>query len=57
MPGNVIGGGALLLPKISRRNGELSPRPLQPGMPVRYDYEYRWMGTCNLFMFFQPRAG
>ena len=33
------------------------PRPLQPGKPVRYDYEYRRMGTCNLFMFFQPRAG
>jgi hypothetical protein len=33
------------------------PCPLQPGKPVRYDYEYRRMGTCNLFMFFQPRAG
>jgi len=33
------------------------PLPLQPGKPARYDYEYRRMGTCNLFMFFQPRAG
>ncbi len=33
------------------------PRPLQPGKPIRYDYEYRRMGTCNLFMCFQPRAG
>jgi hypothetical protein len=33
------------------------PLPLQPGKPVRYDYEYRRNGTCNLFMFFQPLAG
>ena len=33
------------------------PLPLQPGKPARYDYEYRRMGTCNLFMFFQPRVG
>lgn len=33
------------------------PWPLQPGKPARYDYEYRRMGTCNLFMFFQPLAG
>lgn len=33
------------------------PLPLQPGKPVRYDYEYRRNGTCNLFMFFQPMAG
>jgi hypothetical protein len=33
------------------------PLPLQSGKPIRYDYEYRRMGTCNLFMFFQPRAG
>lgn len=26
--------------------------PLQPGKPLRYDYEYRRNGTCNLFMFF-----
>jgi hypothetical protein len=33
------------------------PLPLQPGKPARYDYEYCRMGTCNLFMFFQPQAG
>jgi hypothetical protein len=33
------------------------PLSLQPGKPVRYDYEYRRNGTCNLFMFFQPLAG
>jgi hypothetical protein len=33
------------------------PLPLRPGKPVRYDYEYRRNGTCNLFMFFQPLAG
>ena len=32
------------------------PLPLQPGKPLRYDYEYRRNGTCNLFMFFQPLA-
>jgi hypothetical protein len=33
------------------------PRPVAPGRPARYDYEYRRDGTCNLFMFFQPLAG
>jgi len=33
------------------------PLPLQAGKPVRYDYEYRREGTCNLFMFLQPLAG
>ena len=33
------------------------PLPLRPGKPLRYDYEYRRNGTCNLFMFFQPLAG
>jgi hypothetical protein len=33
------------------------PLPMQPGKPIRYDYEYRRNGTCNLFMFFQPLAG
>jgi hypothetical protein len=33
------------------------PLPLQPGKPLRYDYEYRRNGTCNLFMLFQPLAG
>jgi uncharacterized small protein (DUF1192 family) len=29
-------------------------RPMQPGQPLRYDYEYERHGTCNLFMFFAP---
>jgi hypothetical protein len=33
------------------------PLPLRPGKPLRYDYEYRRNGTCNLFMFFQPLVG
>lgn len=33
------------------------PLPIRPGKPVRYDYEYRRNGTCNLFMFFQPLPG
>lgn len=33
------------------------PLPVEPGQPRRYDYEYRRMGSCNLFMIFQPAAG
>jgi hypothetical protein len=33
------------------------PLPPAPGKPARYDYEYRRERICNLFMFFQPRAG
>jgi hypothetical protein len=33
------------------------PLPLQPGKPIRYDYEYRREGTCNLFIFLEPLAG
>lgn len=33
------------------------PLALQAGQPRRYDYEYRRMGTCNLFLFFNPFAG
>lgn len=29
-----------------------SPQPMQPGRPVRYDYEYKRNGTTNLFIFF-----
>ena len=32
------------------------PLPVEPGQPLRYDYEYRRMGSCNLFMTFQPAA-
>jgi DDE superfamily endonuclease len=31
--------------------------PVRPGQPVRYDYEYRREGTCNLFMCFEPLQG
>ncbi len=33
------------------------PLPAAPGKPARYDYEYRRMGTCNLFACFEPKAG
>jgi hypothetical protein len=33
------------------------PLPMQAGKPRRYDYEYRRMGTCNLFLFFNPFTG
>jgi len=31
--------------------------PMQPGVPVREDYEYVRRGTCNLFGCFEPHAG
>ena len=34
-----------------------APLPMQAGQAERYDYEYRRMGTCNLFLFFNPFAG
>ena len=30
---------------------------LRPSQPVRYDDEYRWEGTCNPFMCFEPLQG
>jgi DDE superfamily endonuclease len=33
------------------------PLPAPPGHPVRYDYEYRREGSCNLFMFLEPLQG
>ena len=33
------------------------PLPAQPGHLLRYDYEYKREGTCNLFMFVQPHVG
>jgi DDE superfamily endonuclease len=32
-------------------------RPVKRGQPMRYDYEYRREGTCNLFMHFEPLQG
>jgi hypothetical protein len=31
--------------------------PAMPGHPVRYDYEYRREGSCNLYMFLEPLQG
>ena len=31
--------------------------PLRPGQPVRYDYDYRREGTCNLLMGREPLQG
>ena len=33
------------------------PLPLEPGQPVRYDYEYEREGVANLFMFSEPLRG
>jgi hypothetical protein len=33
------------------------PLAPQPAYPQRYDYQYQRNGTCNLFMFFEPRSG
>ena len=33
------------------------PWPAAPGQPVRYDYEYRRQGVCNLFMITVPQQG
>ena len=32
------------------------PLPASPGYLLRYDYEYKRNGTCNLFLFFEPLA-
>lgn len=31
--------------------------PTKPGQPRRADYEYKRMGTCNLFIAFEPHTG
>ncbi len=33
------------------------PQPPAPGQPLRYDYEYRRQGVCNLFMIAAPQQG
>lgn len=35
----------------------LTPIPLKPGQPLRYDYEYEKKGSANLFGFLEPRTG
>ncbi len=34
-----------------------APRPVAPGQPARYDYEYRRKGTANIFLTVEPLAG
>ncbi len=34
-----------------------TPIPASPGQLERYDYEYRRLGTCNVFLAFEPLAG
>lgn len=33
------------------------PLPMQPGQPVRFDYEYQRNGVADLFMLFEPLVG
>lgn len=33
------------------------PLSVEPGSPMRYDYEYERNGTCNLFAYLQPLVG
>lgn len=35
----------------------LTPVPLKPGQPKRYDYEYEKKGSANLFGFLEPGTG
>ena len=47
---------------MSETRSPLPPEPAQtdpeePGQPERYDCEYQREGVCNLFMFFEPKAG
>jgi transposase len=33
----------------------LDPLPARRGQPIKYDYHYKRMGTCNLFISFAPQ--
>jgi hypothetical protein len=35
----------------------ISPIPMKPGKPKRFDYEYERKGTCSIFVFNQPLTG
>jgi transposase len=35
----------------------LTPIPLKPGQPMRYDYEYEKKGSANVFGFLEPKTG
>ena len=38
--------------------GEVRPPiPASPGQPAKYDYEYRRLGVCNIFLACEPLAG
>ncbi len=30
------------------------PLPMKPGSPMKYDYEYKRYGTCNIFAAVEP---
>lgn len=34
-----------------------TPIPMKPGSVMKYDYEYRRHGTCNIFVAVEPKAG
>jgi len=34
-----------------------TPLPMKPGSPMKYDYEYKRHGTCNIFVAVEPKAG
>jgi len=39
-------------------HGEVrTPRAMHGGKPKRVDYQYKRHGTCNLFLFLEPKAG
>lgn len=33
------------------------PLPMKSGQPIKYEYQYRREGVCNLFMFCEPLTG
>jgi hypothetical protein len=35
----------------------LTPIPMKPGSPKRFDYEYKRRGTCSIFVFNEPLTG
>lgn len=35
----------------------LTPIPLKPGQPLRFDYEYERCGSANVFGVFEPKTG
>ena len=35
----------------------ITPIPMKPSQPAKYDYQYQREGVCNLFIFFEPLKG